>query len=111
MAKLGTVGGQLEGEGERTEQIMGETSTVEAPARTTRTRRPSVSAGAGRGSSMEKGLCWGALALTGILTLVFLLDMFSGFPFAQASIALDVFAVLAGGVLIYLCIDTLRELR
>jgi len=40
-----------------------------------------------------------------------LIDMFTGFPFAQASVALDVFAVLSGGVLIYLCIDTIRELR
>jgi len=60
---------------------------------------------------MEKGLCWGALVVTSILTLVFLTDMFTGFPFAQASVALDVFAVLSGGVLIYLCIDTIRELR
>ncbi len=60
---------------------------------------------------MEKGLCWTALVITGILTLLFLLDMFSGVPFGGASVTLDVFAVLGGGLLIYLCIDTIRELK
>jgi hypothetical protein len=60
---------------------------------------------------MEKGLCWTALVITAILTLVFLLDLFAQVPFGGASPTLDVFAILAGGILIYLCIDTMRELR
>jgi len=60
---------------------------------------------------MEKWLCWGALGVSSILALLFLLDMFTGFPFGSASVALDVFVVLAGGVIIYLCIDTMREIK
>jgi hypothetical protein len=60
---------------------------------------------------MEKWLCWGALVITSLLTLLFILDLFLEIPFGRASIGVDVFAVLAGGLLIYLCIDTMRELK
>lgn len=60
---------------------------------------------------LERYLCWGALGVAGLLVLLFLLDMFASWPFAGASGALDVFMILASGIVIYVCIDTLRELR
>lgn len=69
------------------------------------------------GSSMEKALCWGTLGVTALLVLLFLLDfiMILGgggmWPLNGASGTLDVFAILAGGIIIYICIDTLREIK
>lgn len=64
------------------------------------------------GASMEKVLCWGTLGLTALLVLLFLIDLFVGaWPLFGASPALDIFAILAGGIIIYICIDTLRELK
>jgi hypothetical protein len=61
---------------------------------------------------MERVLCWITLGLTGLLVLMFLLDLFIGsWPLYRASYMLDIFGILAGGVIIYLCLDTLRELR
>ena len=53
-----------------------------------------------------------ASVLTALLVLLFLLDLFLGsWPLFRASPTLDVFAILAGGVIIYVCIDTLREIK
>jgi hypothetical protein len=60
---------------------------------------------------MLKGLCWASLGIAGLLTLCFVLDMVLGMPFGGASVAMDVFGILAGGVIVYLAIDTIRELR
>lgn len=62
-------------------------------------------------TSLERYLCWGALGVAGLLVVMFLLDLFASWPFAGASGALDVFMILASGIVIYICIDTLRELR
>jgi hypothetical protein len=46
------------------------------------------------------------------LVLLFAVDLFVGaWPLFGASPALDIFAILAGGIIIYICIDTLRELK
>jgi zinc transporter ZupT len=64
------------------------------------------------GSSMERALCWGTLGLAALLVLLFAVDLFVGaWPLFGASPALDIFAILAGGIIIYICIDTLRELK
>lgn len=59
---------------------------------------------------MHRGLCWGSLVVAAILTLLFLLDLFIAIPFFRASPTFDVFAVIAGGFIIFLCWDTLKEL-
>lgn len=59
---------------------------------------------------MLRGLCWGSLGVAAIFTLLFLLDMFTGIPFGGASIVLDIFGIIAGGIIIYLAWDTVREL-
>lgn len=61
--------------------------------------------------SLEVKMCWITLVVSGILGLVFLLDLFTGIPFGKASPALDVLVVLASLILVYLSWDTLRELR
>lgn len=61
---------------------------------------------------MDKALCWGTLGLTALLVLLFLLDLIIGsWPLYRASVALDIFGILAGGVIIYVCVDTLMELK
>lgn len=62
---------------------------------------------------MHRGLCWGSLVVAALLTLLFLLDLFIAFPFQRASWqgwACDIFGIIAGGFIIYLCWDTLKEL-
>jgi zinc transporter ZupT len=40
------------------------------------------------------------------------MDLLIGsWPLYRASIALDIFVILAGGVIIYVCVDTLMELK
>jgi hypothetical protein len=81
------------------------------PVKTIRAPRGLRSAPAGRGLPMERGLCWGSLGVAALLLLLFVLDLFTGFPFEKASVALDIFAILASGIVVYLCIDTLREIK
>lgn len=58
-----------------------------------------------------KKWCFGILGVAAFMTLLFLLDLFLGFPFAGASITLDIFGILGGAVVGYLAWDTAREIR
>jgi hypothetical protein len=58
-----------------------------------------------------KKLCYGVLGVAAFMTLLFLLDIFLGIPFAGASIVLDIFGILGGAVVAYLAWDTAREFR
>jgi threonine/homoserine/homoserine lactone efflux protein len=58
-----------------------------------------------------KKLCYGVLGVAAFMTLLFLLDLFLGFPFAGASITLDIFCILGGAVVSYLAWDTARDIR
>ena len=60
---------------------------------------------------MEKWLCWSALGVSGFLLLIFLLDLFLGFPFKGTSGFIDVLGILACGVVGYLGWDALRDLK
>jgi hypothetical protein len=64
-----------------------------------------------KGIFMEKWLCFGSMGIAGLLLLLFLLDIFLGFPFGKISIAVDVFGILASGVVLYLAYDAYRDLR
>jgi hypothetical protein len=64
-----------------------------------------------KGLSMEKWLCWGSLGVAGLMLLLFLLDVFTGFPFGGISVTVDIFTILASAVLVYLAYDALRDLR
>lgn len=64
-----------------------------------------------KGLFMEKWLCFGSLGVAGLLLLLFLLDLILGFPFGGASIWVDIFGILACGVVLYLAYDAFRDLR
>lgn len=78
-------------------------STRSRPTSTARTRGIVV--------PVMKKLCWIALGVAAFMTLLFLLDIFVGFPFSGASITLDIFGILGGAVVGYLAWDTAREIR
>jgi hypothetical protein len=68
-----------------------------------------------KGLSMEKGLCWGSLIVAGLMLLLFVLDLIVGIPFGGGGLAgmqlVDIFGLLASGVLLYLSWNALRDLR
>jgi hypothetical protein len=62
-----------------------------------------------KGLAMEKGLCWASLGVSGLLLVLFALDLFLKFPFGGLSGAVDIICILAAGVLAYLSYDALSE--
>ncbi len=60
---------------------------------------------------MEKYLCWGAIGVAGLMLLLFLLDIIVSIPFGGLSAAVDVFGILASGLVLFLGWDALRDLR
>lgn len=64
-----------------------------------------------KGLFMEKWLCFGSMGVAGLLVLLFLLDLVAGFPFGRASTMVDIVGLLAGGVVLYLGYDALKDLR
>jgi hypothetical protein len=82
-----------------------------APEKKKSVRPRAAATGSARGLSMEKWMCWGALGAAVIMALLFLLDLFLSWPFAGASMTLDIFGILAAGVIGFLAVDTLREFK
>ncbi len=64
-----------------------------------------------KGPSMEKWLCRGSMGVAGLLFLLFLLDIAIGFPFQKVNVAVDVFGILASGLVFYLAWDAFKDLR
>ena len=64
-----------------------------------------------KGLSMEKWLCWGSLGVASLMLLFFVLDIALGMPFGGLSTTVDIFGILASGVLVYLAWDALKDLR
>jgi len=68
-----------------------------------------------KGLAMEKGLCWGALSVAAVMLILFVLDLIVGVPFGGSALAgmqlVDIFGILASGVLLYLSWNALRDLR
>jgi len=61
---------------------------------------------------MEKGLCYGALGIAALMLVVFLLDLVAGFPFGGSPFAVvDVFGVIASGIVGYLAWNASRDLK
>lgn len=60
---------------------------------------------------MEKGLCLGSLAVSGLLCLLFLLDLILGIPFGKLSLTVDIVGALAAGIIAYLSWESFREIR
>ncbi len=59
---------------------------------------------------LEKILCMAAMIISGLLTLLFLIDLIAGFPFNR-QIVLDVLFVLGGGFILWQGVETYREFR
>ncbi|MBN9522918.1 hypothetical protein J0H58_31125 [bacterium] len=61
---------------------------------------------------MEKGLCYGALGVAGLMLVVFLLDLVAGFPFGGSPfMLLDILGILAAGAIGYLAFNASRDLK
>lgn len=67
---------------------------------------------------MERWMCLGSAGVAGLLLLLFLLDFVlslagvTGFlPFGGLSYFVDIVCVIACGLLLYLSLDALRELK
>lgn len=61
---------------------------------------------------MQKGLCFGALGVAALLLLVFILDLVAGVPFGGSPFAVvDVFGVIASGIIGYLAWNASRDLK
>jgi len=61
---------------------------------------------------MEKRLCIASMSIAGLLLLLFLLDLIIGIPFGGGAAfrLIDIVGVLAGGILLYLSWNALRDL-
>ena len=64
-----------------------------------------------KGLFMEKWLCWGSMGVAGLLLLLFLLDISLKVPFGGVNRVVDVFGILASGLVLYLAYDAFRDLR
>jgi len=64
-----------------------------------------------KGLSMEKWLCWASMGISGLLLLLFLLDFLLGFPFSGVSKFVDILAIIACGIVLFLSWDALKDLR
>ncbi|HEV3119110.1 MAG TPA: hypothetical protein VGY58_18795 [Gemmataceae bacterium] len=68
-----------------------------------------------KGLSMEKGLCVTSLVIAGLMLLLFILDLIFGFPFGGGGLAgmqmVDIFGILASGILAYLSWNALQDVR
>jgi hypothetical protein len=82
----------------------------EAPKKSARPPR-TPKAKAARGSSMEKWMCWGAIAAGAIMLLLFILDIAAGIPFSGPHWVLDISGILAAAAIIFMGADTLREFK
>ncbi|CAN5165709.1 hypothetical protein BH11PLA2_BH11PLA2_43080 [soil metagenome] len=62
---------------------------------------------------MEKGMCYGALAVAGLMAILFLLDLLIGKPFGggEAFMMVDIFGLLAALCVGYIGYNALRDQR
>ena len=68
--------------------------------------------GIGKGPSMEKWLCWGAMGISGCLFILFVLDVVTkSIPFGGLSVTVDILGALACALVIYLGWDASKDLR
>lgn len=70
-----------------------------------------------KGLAMEKWLCWGSMGVAGFLLLLFLLDLVMYFagsptwgPFGGISLMVDIFTIIASGIVLYLAYDAMKDL-
>ena len=61
---------------------------------------------------MEKNLCIASMSVAALLLLLFVLDLIVGIPFGGGStfLMIDIVGIIAGGLLLYLSWNALRDL-
>jgi hypothetical protein len=64
-----------------------------------------------KGLSMEKWLCWGSMGVSGVLLLLFLLDLVIRMPFGGLSRVVDILALVACALVAYMSWDALKDWR
>jgi hypothetical protein len=64
-----------------------------------------------KGLSMEKWLCWATMGVSGLLLVLFLLDLILSIPFGGLSKPLDVILAVACGLGFYLGWDAFQDVR
>lgn len=61
---------------------------------------------------MDKILCYGSLGIAILMLLLFLMDLFVGFPFGGGPFTtVNVFGVLASGIVVYLAWNASKDLK
>ncbi|MCH2115811.1 MAG: hypothetical protein MK171_12985 [Pirellulales bacterium] len=60
---------------------------------------------------MAKALTIAGLVVAALVLLLFSIDLFTGIPFGTEGKVMDIGAVFASAILVYLSLNTLRELR
>jgi hypothetical protein len=58
---------------------------------------------------MEKWLCWGSMGVSGLLLLLFVLDIVLGIPFGK-NYVVDGLGIIAAGLLGYLGWESFKEI-
>jgi uncharacterized membrane protein YhaH (DUF805 family) len=66
-----------------------------------------------KGWAMEKNYCYIALAVSGVMALVFLLDLIMGIPFGGGSAFMiaDILGLVASLIVAYLGFNALKDLK
>ena len=64
-----------------------------------------------KGLAMEKWLCWGSMGVSGVLLVLFLLDLFTRIPFGGLSRFVDILGVLSCGLVLYMSWDAGKDWR
>jgi hypothetical protein len=60
---------------------------------------------------MEKWMCWGAIGVSGLLLVLFILDVAMQIPFGGLSRVVDIISAIACAIVLYLAWDALQDLR
>jgi hypothetical protein len=60
---------------------------------------------------MEKWMCWSAIGVSGLLLVLFILDVAMKIPFGGLSPVVDIVGAIASAIVLYLAYDALKDLR
>lgn len=60
---------------------------------------------------MEKWMCWGAMGVSGVLLVLFVLDAVIKIPFGGLNLIVDVVSAVACAIVLYLAFDAFQDLR